>query len=94
MTKLTNHKIETHVKPMGTKHFCYLNGTLIGSFNTWHGANNYLVIKVNEFIQNKNKEIEDNIKRNRLKQNEPYYPRNQDDEATKEILAYHKELKE
>ncbi len=94
MSKYRNYEIDTHIKPMFGKYFCYLNGLLIGSFNTWHGANDYLALKVKEFIHNKDKEKEDNIKRNTMKQNEPYYPRNQDDEATKAILAYYKELKE
>lgn len=91
MSKFDRNKISTAVNPMGNKHFCYINGVLIGSFNTWHGAHNYLSKKVNELIQNKEKEIQANIKRNKKKQPDIRYPRNQDDEATKAILEYYKE---
>ncbi len=94
MSNIINEMIETAIKPIENKHLCYLNNVLIGSFNTWHGANDYLVIKVNELIQNKNKNQQDNIKRNKVKQRDVYYPRNQDDEATKAILEYHRSLKD
>ncbi len=86
--------ISTSIKAINNKHLCYLNDVLIGSFNTWHGANNYLVIKVNQYIQNRIKEEQNNIKRNNVKQRDVYYPRNQDDEATKAILDHYKSLKD
>ncbi len=86
--------INTTIKAINNKHLCYLNDVLIGSFNTWHGANNYLSIKVNQYIQNRIKEEQNNIKRNKVKQPDIYHPRNQDDEATKAILEYHKSLKD
>ncbi len=86
--------IGTAIKPIENKHLCYLNDLLIGSFNSWHGANDFLVMKVNQYIQNKIKEEQNNIKRNNLKQPDIHYPRNQDDEATKAILEYHKSLKD
>ena len=94
MSKKTNNIISTTIRFSGTKHYCYLNGLLLGSFNTWHGANNYLVIKVNELIQKTNKRNQDNIKRHNKKQPDIHYPRNQDDEATKAILEYHSTLKD
>ncbi len=94
MSKKTNHIINTSINFSGNKHFCYLNGLLIGSFNTWHGANNYLITKVNELINKATKEQQNNSKRYRKKQPDIYHPRNQDDEATKAILEYHKSLKD
>ncbi len=94
MSNFDYNKISTVVKPMANKHFCYINDSLIGIYNTWHGAHDYLGKKVNELIQEQKTKEQLVIKRNNVKQQDIYHPRNQDDEATKAILEYYKDLKD
>ncbi len=94
MSKKANYMINSNINAIDNKHLCYLNGVLIGSFNTWHGANNYLVIQVNKYIQNKINKEQSIIKRHNLKHHDIHYPRKQDDEATKAILDYYRTLKD